>query len=106
MPPKGPEGTRFCLPVRKPPIEGRYPMEPLPPQPKPFHVSPHLFAILAAETPQHLFLAINRMVRELGIEGIRSGETWQQVANRVRAHHQIAADQIERCQYQLDARIA
>ena len=75
-------------------------------KPKPFFVSPHLFAMVAAETPQHLYLAIDRMVRELGIEGMRFGENLQQVANRVRPHNQIAADQIERCQRQLDAKIA
>lgn len=81
-------------------------METLTAKPKQFYVSPHLFAMVAAETPHALHLAINRMVGELGIEVIQSGESLQQVAHRVRPHNQIVADQIERCRRQWQMKLA
>lgn len=63
--------------------------------PESFHVSPHLVAILGAQTPHSFLFAINRVLIELGAPIMQRQESLQEVADRVRPLNSIIADCIQ-----------
>ena len=63
--------------------------------PAQFHVSPHIAAMLTADTPHNYLTAINRVLTEMGAPIKQRDESLQEVADRVRPLNSIIADCIQ-----------